>query len=118
MTGYISRSDLPMLYRGARLFVYPSLYEGFGFPPLEAMACGVPTIASASSSLSENLQGAAELLPVGDEPGLAQAMERLLHDEDLRAHYRKAGPARAAQFRWENNTAQETLNCYEELALQ
>ena len=70
LPGYISQGDLPLLYAGARLFVYPSLEEGFGFPPLEAMACGVPTIASLSSSLAENLREAAELVPPDDTEAL------------------------------------------------
>lgn len=115
MPGYIARRDLPWLYAGARLFVYPSLYEGFGFPPLEAMACGVPTVASSSSSLAENLQGAAELVPATDEAALTLAINRLLRDEELRAQYRKKGLARAAEFCWQK-TAQQTLNCYMELA--
>jgi glycosyltransferase involved in cell wall biosynthesis len=115
LPGYIARQDLPLLYSGARLFVYPSVYEGFGFPPLEALACGVPTIASCSSSLAENLRGAAELVPPSDERALAIAIERLLQDERLRTEYREKGLARAGEFRWEK-TARQTLNCYIELA--
>jgi glycosyltransferase involved in cell wall biosynthesis len=115
--GYVDRDDLPRLYAGARLFVYLSLHEGFGFPPLEAMACGVPTIASLSSSLTENLRGAAELVPLADVQVLTAAMTRLLRDEELRANARERGLARAAQFRWEQ-TARETLQCYEELAAE
>jgi alpha-1,3-rhamnosyl/mannosyltransferase len=111
LTGYISQSDLPFLYAGARLFVYPSLQEGFGFPPLEAMACGVPTISSLSSSLTENLQGAAELVPPGDVGLLADAIKRMLLDESLRARRREQGLERALKFRWEE-TARETLSCY------
>jgi glycosyltransferase involved in cell wall biosynthesis len=115
MPGYIARRDLPWLYAGARLFVCPSRYEGFGLPPLEAMACGVPTIASDSSSLSENLRGAAELVPVSDGRALTLAIDGLLRDEKLRAQYREKGLARAAEFPWQK-TAQQTLNCYLELA--
>ena len=115
LIGYVDRGDLPRVYAGARLFVCPSLYEGFGFPPLEAMACGVPTIASLSSSLTENLRDAAELVPLGDVPALAAAMTRLLLDDRLRAHARERGRKRAAEFRWEQ-TARATLRCYEELA--
>jgi alpha-1,3-rhamnosyl/mannosyltransferase len=115
LLGYIPQSDLPWLYRGAKLFVYPSLQEGFGFPPLEAMACGVPTIASLSSSLAENLQGAAELVPPTDGEALTLAMRRLLRDEQLWAERREQGLARAAQFRWEE-AAQQTLRCYQDLA--
>jgi alpha-1,3-rhamnosyl/mannosyltransferase len=115
LPGYISQSDLPLLYTGARLFVYPSLQEGFGFPPLEAMACGVPTIASLSSSLAENLQGAAELVPPNDTEGLTAAMKRLLQDSKLQAERRSLGLTRAAQFRWQE-TARQTLNCYQALA--
>lgn len=113
--GYIPGSDLPWLYRGADLFVYPSLREGFGFPPLEAMACGVPTIASFSSALAENLRGAAELVLPDDGDALTAAMGRLLSDEQLRARHREQGLARAAEFRWEE-TARQTLRCYQQLA--
>lgn len=115
LTGYVDRGDLPRLYAGARLFVCPSFYEGFGFPPLEAMACGVPTIASLSSSLTENLRDAAELVPLGDVQALTAAMARLLRDDERRAGARKRGLERVAEFRWEL-TARATLRCYEELA--
>jgi alpha-1,3-rhamnosyl/mannosyltransferase len=115
LPGYISQSDLPLLYAGARLFVYPSLQEGFGFPPLEAMACGVPSIASLSSSLTENLAGAADLVPPDDTEALTAAMERLLQDDQLHTERRALGLARAAQFRWQE-TARQTLNCYKALA--
>jgi glycosyltransferase involved in cell wall biosynthesis len=117
LLGYVSQRDLPWLYGGARLFVYPSLREGFGFPPLEAMACGAPTIASLSSSLAENLQGAASLIPPTDGEALTAAMRRLLHNEQLRAQCREQGLARAAEFRWEK-TARQTLDCYEDLAVR
>jgi alpha-1,3-rhamnosyl/mannosyltransferase len=111
----VSQRDLPWFYAGAKLFIYPSLEEGFGFPPLEAMACGVPTISSYSSSLAENLQGAAELVPPDDVAALASAMSRLLRDESLQAKYKMQGLARAARFRWVE-TARQTLDCYRALA--
>ena len=115
LAGYVSQRDLPWFYAGAKLFIYPSLEEGFGFPPLEAMACGVPTISSYSSSLAENLQGAAELVPSDDVAALASAMSRLLRDESLQAKYKMQGLARAARFRWVE-TARQTLDCYRALA--
>jgi glycosyltransferase involved in cell wall biosynthesis len=115
LPGYIPQDALPCLYAGARLFIFPSLEEGFGFPPLEAMACGVPTIASLSSSLAENLRGAAELVPPDDTDALTSAMRRLLQDSKLYAERRALGLGRAAQFRWEE-TARQTLNCYQALA--
>jgi glycosyltransferase involved in cell wall biosynthesis len=115
LIGYVAQEDLPWLYGGARLFVYPSIEEGFGFPPLEAMACGVPTISSLGSSLLENLQGAAELVNPEDERALAAAMGRLLEDEPHRARLREQAFARVRQFRWEH-TARQTLACYQELA--
>jgi glycosyltransferase involved in cell wall biosynthesis len=112
--GYVDSADLPALLTGARLFVYPSLEEGFGFPPLEAMACGTPTVVSRTSSLTENLKGAAELVPPTDVDGLASAMERMLTDQALRAERRRQGLARAARFRWEQ-TALRTIGCYRQL---
>ena len=113
--GYVPQRDLPALLTGARVFVYPSLAEGFGFPPLEAMACGVPTVASRSTSLAENLEGAAELVPPEDEDALGAAVLRLLSSERLRAERRTAGLERARRFRWQD-TAELTLECYRELS--
>jgi glycosyltransferase involved in cell wall biosynthesis len=115
LVGYIAQDDLPWLYAGARLFVYPSLEEGFGFPPLEAMACGVPTISSQTSSLGENLQGAAELIDPLDGQALTAAMARMLADEPRRARLREQALARVTQFRWEQ-TARQTVACYREVA--
>lgn len=115
LPGYVDSADLPGLYAGATVLVYPSREEGFGFPPLEAMATGTPVIASDTSSLRENLQGATELVPVGQVEALTLALRRLLGDEHARDRLRTAGLRRAADFRWER-TARATLDCYEELA--
>jgi len=113
---YVEQSDLPPLYAGASLFVCPSLEEGFGFPPLEAMATGIPTIVSSASALVENVNGAAEVVSPDDVAGWAAAMRQLLDDEDLRARRRDDGLVRAAQFRWET-AAQQTLAIYRALAM-
>ena len=115
MTGYVSPEDLPCVYRGARIFVYPSLYEGFGFPPLEAMACGIPVVATKGSALEENLKGAATLVSAHGADELAGAMGRLLEDEQARADHREAGLRRAAEFGWEP-AARTIQECYRELA--
>lgn len=112
--GFVPEPDLPALYRGARLFVYPSLAEGFGFPPLEAMACGVPVIATTGSSLEENLAGAADLVPPGAAAALASAMHRLLADDTHRASRIREGLARVTAFRWEE-TARRVVACYRDL---
>jgi len=109
--GPIPEADLPALYGGAALFVYPSLYEGFGLPVLEAMACGAPVACSDASSLPE-VAGAAGLLfdPLSVE-SIADAIARALRDADLRADLRRRGLARASQFTWQR-TAQQTLEAY------
>jgi glycosyltransferase involved in cell wall biosynthesis len=112
LSGYIAEADLPFVYAGAELFVYPSLLEGFGFPPLEAMATGVPVVASDTSSLRENLTGAATLVPPGDAQQLAAAMRLLLTDETARRNSVEAGLKRSQSYRWDHFAA-ETFVCYQ-----
>jgi len=113
--GDIAGADLPALYSGASLFVFPSLYEGFGLPPLEAMACGTPVVCSNRASLPEIVGDAALTVDPDDVEAIASAMRRVLDDADLRESLRQRGWARAAQFSWEH-TAQETLRIYRMLA--
>ena len=112
-TGYLPHDDLPALYSAAEAFVFPSLYEGFGLPPLEAMACGAPVLTSNVSSLPEVVGDAALTADPYDVGALAAAIERVLADEPLRAELRARGPARAAQFSWER-AARETLGVYQQ----
>jgi alpha-1,3-rhamnosyl/mannosyltransferase len=112
LAGYVDQKDLPAVYAGARHFVYPSLHEGFGFPPLEAMACGVPVISTQTSSLVENLREAAELVEPNDMDGLADTMRRVLTDNVLWAALRTQGLERASRYRWDQ-TARETLKVYQ-----
>jgi glycosyltransferase involved in cell wall biosynthesis len=114
-TGYVDQATLISLYRNARLFIFPSIQEGFGLPPLEAMACGTPTIAADTSSLRENLLGAAMLVPPDDPDAIARAIDRMLRDQAVRDHYQRKGFERVKKFRWEE-TAKKTLDCYRELA--
>jgi glycosyltransferase involved in cell wall biosynthesis len=109
--GFVDDDDLPELYRGAELFVFPSLYEGFGLPPLEAMACGVPVVTSNTSSMPEVAGGAAMLVDPLDVGGMAAAIARVLREERLRARLRAAGVARARQFSWETS-ARQVLDTY------
>lgn len=113
--GYISQSDLPTLYSAADLFVYPSLYEGFGLPVLEAMACGVPVITSNISSMPEVIGDAGVLIELNDVDTLAAALQRVLTDRPLRATLAAKGLARARAFSWEH-TAQATLSIYARVA--
>ena len=112
LTGPVTDSDLPDLYNGAELFVFPSLYEGFGFPPLEAMACGTPVVTSNLSSLPEVAGQAALLVDPYDVDAIARAMRRVLQDPALAAELKARGLAQAAQFTWER-TARETLGVYQ-----
>jgi alpha-1,3-rhamnosyl/mannosyltransferase len=114
LPGYIAEADLPFVYAGAALFVYPSLLEGFGFPPLEAMAAGVPVVASDNSSLRENLEGAATLVPVGDAKQLEATMRTLLIDEAARRHAVERGLTRIKSYSWDRFAA-KTFALYEEL---
>lgn len=99
-TGYVDESDAAPLLCGARMFVFPSLYEGFGIPPLEAMACGTPVIVSDCASLPEVVGDAGLLVPPMDIEKLAESMNRLLKDDQLHTALREAGLKRAGQFTW------------------
>ena len=111
--GYVAEEDLAALYSNADLFVYPSLYEGFGFPVVEAMACGVPVLTSDNSSLAEIARGAALLCDPYDLDAMTAAMERGLKDERERERVRLAGMTRASSFSWQES-ARQTLAVYEE----
>src|SRR5687767_5593304 len=110
-TGFVPDADLPDLYRSATVFVYPSLYEGFGLPPLEAMACGVPVICSTGGALREMAGKAAVLVEPGDNAGLAAQMIRVAGDPMLRECMRENGLAHARQFQW-RKTVEATLRVY------
>ncbi|MEO5952114.1 MAG: glycosyltransferase family 1 protein [Chloroflexia bacterium] len=111
-TGYIPEADLPALYSGATIFCYPSLYEGFGLPPLEAMSCGTPTITSNTSSLPEVVANAALTINPTSIPDLTNALHTLLQDPAKRHEYAQRGIARAAHFSWER-TARLTRDAYD-----
>ena len=98
--GHVPDADLPLWYNAATVFVYPSLYEGFGLPPLEALACGTPTVTSAAASLPEVVGDAAILAAPRDPVALAAALGRVLDTPDLAAQLGVAGPPRAATFTW------------------
>jgi glycosyltransferase involved in cell wall biosynthesis len=112
--GHVADDDLPALHAGARVFAFPSRYEGFGFPPLEAMACGTPVVSSGGGSLREVLGDAALVTPPGYEAAFAQALMRLLGDEALRRDLAARGPAHAAGFTWER-TAEATVAAYRDV---
>jgi glycosyltransferase involved in cell wall biosynthesis len=107
--GAVREESLPALYSGARAFVFPSLYEGFGMPPLEAMACGVPVACSNIPSLKETAGDAALFFDPGDCASIADALERILTDPSLRAELRACGLRRAAELSWDT-AAQKTLD--------
>ena len=115
LPGHIAREDLPALYNLADLFVYPSFYEGFGLPPLEAMACGTPVIASRSSCFPEILGEAAILIDPKDANELSEKMYLMINDHALSSRYAEQGIKRAAQFSWEQ-VARETIQVYEAVA--
>jgi len=113
-TGYVPDEDLPAIYSAADLFVFPSLYEGFGLPVLEAMACGVPVVCSNTSSLPEVAGDAALLVDPTDVRALAGAMEEVLTDEGKRKEMRERGLRQAAKFSWEKAAAM-TLKVYQDV---
>jgi glycosyltransferase involved in cell wall biosynthesis len=112
--GFVSDEELPRWYNAASVFVYPSLYEGFGLPPLEALACGVPTVTSAGTAMAEVVGDAALLSDPRDPEALAAAIGRALDDAALREALREAGPRRAATFTWAQAAA-ATRAVYDEV---
>jgi glycosyltransferase involved in cell wall biosynthesis len=114
MPGYVADADLPALFSMAAVFVYPSVYEGFGLPVLEAMACGTPVITSKVSSLPEVAGEAAILVDPSDPKALASALQSVLGDEHLGKSLSEKGMQRAGLFTWEK-TAQKTLGVYKDM---
>jgi len=113
--GYLSDDTLAALYRLAAVFVFPSLYEGFGLPPLEAMASGTPVVTSNVSSLPEVAGDAAVLVDPYDPHAIMDGIRRVLTDSSLAAELRRKGPLRAREFSWERSV-QRTRRLYEEVA--
>ena len=109
--GYIEDGELPILYNAAKVFVYPSLYEGFGLPVLEAMACGIPVITSNTSSLPEIVGDAGIMVDPRDSAALAAAIQKVILDNDLREEMIRKGLKKAENFSWEK-TAKETTQIY------
>ncbi len=104
-TGYVKQEESPALMCGARVFVFPSLYEGFGMPPLEAMACGTPVIVSNTAALPEVVGDAGILVNPQKENEICRAMKEMLTDDRSRERYRELGLKRAGQFTWANAAA-------------
>jgi glycosyltransferase involved in cell wall biosynthesis len=114
LIGYISESDLPIILGQAMALIYPSLYEGFGFPPLEAMACGAPVIASRAGAIPEITGGNALLIDPLDIIGFRDAMQEIIEDKKLRLTLSEQGRKWVSHFSWER-TARETSQIYENI---
>ncbi|HEV2884275.1 MAG TPA: glycosyltransferase family 1 protein [Pyrinomonadaceae bacterium] len=112
-TNYVTDEDLSALYSSCRVCVYPSLYEGFGLPPLEAMACGAPVITSRIPVIMETTADAAMLITPTDVRDLTAALAKMFDDPNTRAHYAESGLKRSSEFTWEK-TARKTLEVYRE----
>ncbi|MCA9974932.1 MAG: glycosyltransferase family 4 protein, partial [Anaerolineales bacterium] len=110
--GFVDEEDKPVLYRNAEAFVFPSRYEGFGFPPLEAMACGTPVVTTDTSSLPEVVGDAAFAVAPDDARDMAGAIIAAIIQENLAADLRHKGPQQAAKFSWQT-TATETALVYD-----
>ena len=117
LLGFVPDSDLNALYSGARAFIYPSLYEGFGLPPLEAMASGTPVITSNRASLPEVVGDAGIQVEPLDIDQLSQAMQLLLEDDNLHRVLQQRGLERASRFTWED-TALKTYEVFRSVAGQ
>ena len=115
LTGYVPESDLPAIYSSALCFVYPSYFEGFGLPPLEAMKCGTPVIVGNQTSLPEVVGDAGLTVDPFDVDAIAGAIRRLMNDSALRAELSQKGQERASTFTW-RETARRTLQIYQDVA--
>jgi glycosyltransferase involved in cell wall biosynthesis len=115
--GYVPDEDLPPLYSAATAFVYPSLFEGFGLPVVEAMACGTPVVASTAPALCELAEGAAVLVDPLSADSIAEGIRMVLSNASERARLSRAGLERASAFTWEA-TARRTLETYERAVRQ
>jgi glycosyltransferase involved in cell wall biosynthesis len=113
-TGFADLEDLPYLYNGAEVFVYPSIYEGFGIPVLEAISCGTPTITSNVSSMPEVIGDAGITVNPNDVDELKDAIKRIIEDDDLKEQFRKQGIEQAKKFTWKN-CAKDTLQVYKKI---
>jgi glycosyltransferase involved in cell wall biosynthesis len=113
LTGYVPAADLPLLYSAATVAAVPSVYEGFGLPVLEAMACGTPVVASDTSSLPEMGGDAARYFDPYDVEAMAEALRLVWTETDLRAEMRRRGLVQASQFSWVR-AAEETIRVYEQ----
>ncbi|MEO9255918.1 MAG: glycosyltransferase family 1 protein, partial [Tepidiformaceae bacterium] len=113
-TGYVADGDLAALYGGATALVFPSLYEGFGLPPLEAMACGTPVIASRAPAMDDVLDGAAMFVPPRAPNEIAEWVKRLMGDSNMQSEWRAKGLEHSASFSWDRAAA-ETVDVYREL---
>jgi glycosyltransferase involved in cell wall biosynthesis len=114
LTGYIPPDELPAIYNLAKIFVYPSIYEGFGLPVLEALACGTPTITTSVSALPEIIGDAGVLVPPDNDQALLDAMQTLLENDSEQNRLSKKGVQRAAFFTWER-AARETCKVYQQV---
>jgi alpha-1,3-rhamnosyl/mannosyltransferase len=114
LVGFVPEHEIPLWYNAADLFVYPSEYEGFGLPALEALACGTPVVASNRSSLPEVVGQAGVLVDPTDTGAMADGMQRVLEDERLQSHLSTAGPEQARPFTW-RRMAEETLALYRDV---
>ncbi len=113
-SGPVANKDLRYLYAGARFLIFPSLYEGFGLPPLEAMACGIPVVVSHKSSLPEVVGDAGLYVDPLDEGSMVEAMVKMLSDSRLASEFREKGLNRSREFRW-HTTGEKTLQVYQEI---
>jgi glycosyltransferase involved in cell wall biosynthesis len=115
VTGYVDRADLPFIYTMADVFVFPSLHEGFGFPPLEAMACGTPVVSSSRGALAETVADAAYIVEPEDTEQIAEAVALMISDSALQQEHIARGLRQTRRFNWER-AATETLSVYQEVS--